>query len=229
MPRCRRPTRPDNQRLEFLGDRVLGLVMAEALLHGRPGARRRAACPALQRAGAQGNLRRRRARDRPGRRAEARPVRDDVGRAAERGAAGRRDGGGDCRRLSGCRLRGGAGAGPAALGRPDRRGARRTPATPRPRLQEWAQARGHAAAGLCRSWPRGPGPPAALHRRGAAGRRRDRGRRRPGSKRQAEQAAAHRRLLARMETTDDRDDRPGHPRGLCRPDRRAQCRANRRF
>ena len=25
-------TRPDNQRLEFLGDRVLGLVMAEALL-----------------------------------------------------------------------------------------------------------------------------------------------------------------------------------------------------
>lgn len=27
-------TRPDNQRLEFLGDRVLGLVMAEALLAG---------------------------------------------------------------------------------------------------------------------------------------------------------------------------------------------------
>lgn len=26
------PTRPDNQRMEFLGDRVLGLVMAEALL-----------------------------------------------------------------------------------------------------------------------------------------------------------------------------------------------------
>ena len=26
------PTRPDNQRLEFLGDRVLGVVMAEALL-----------------------------------------------------------------------------------------------------------------------------------------------------------------------------------------------------
>ncbi|HHC29370.1 MAG TPA: ribonuclease III, partial [Rhodobacterales bacterium] len=25
-------TRPDNQRLEFVGDRVLGLVMAEALL-----------------------------------------------------------------------------------------------------------------------------------------------------------------------------------------------------
>ncbi len=32
------PTRPDNQRLEFLGDRVLGLVMAEALLHADTGA-----------------------------------------------------------------------------------------------------------------------------------------------------------------------------------------------
>lgn len=31
-------TRPDNQRLEFLGDRVLGLVMAEALLAGDKGA-----------------------------------------------------------------------------------------------------------------------------------------------------------------------------------------------
>ncbi len=32
------PTRPDNQRLEFLGDRVLGLVLAEALLAADPGA-----------------------------------------------------------------------------------------------------------------------------------------------------------------------------------------------
>ncbi len=32
-PSMSSPTRPDNQRLEFLGDRVLGLVMAEALLH----------------------------------------------------------------------------------------------------------------------------------------------------------------------------------------------------
>ncbi len=31
-PSIATPTRPDNQRLEFLGDRVLGLVMAEALL-----------------------------------------------------------------------------------------------------------------------------------------------------------------------------------------------------
>ena len=33
------PARPDNQRLEFLGDRVLGLVMAEALLAADPAAR----------------------------------------------------------------------------------------------------------------------------------------------------------------------------------------------
>jgi ribonuclease III len=33
------PNRPDNQRLEFLGDRVLGLVMAEALLAADPDAR----------------------------------------------------------------------------------------------------------------------------------------------------------------------------------------------
>jgi len=32
------PTRDDNQRLEFLGDRVLGLVMAEALLERDPSA-----------------------------------------------------------------------------------------------------------------------------------------------------------------------------------------------
>ena len=33
------PQRPDNQRLEFLGDRVLGLVLAEALLQADPKAR----------------------------------------------------------------------------------------------------------------------------------------------------------------------------------------------
>jgi ribonuclease-3 len=33
------PTRPDNQRLEFLGDRVLGLVMAEALMQADRNAR----------------------------------------------------------------------------------------------------------------------------------------------------------------------------------------------
>ncbi len=37
-PSASSPARPDNQRLEFLGDRVLGLVMAEALLHADKGA-----------------------------------------------------------------------------------------------------------------------------------------------------------------------------------------------
>ncbi len=37
-PSMSSPSRPDNQRLEFLGDRVLGLVMAEALLHADTGA-----------------------------------------------------------------------------------------------------------------------------------------------------------------------------------------------
>jgi ribonuclease-3 len=35
-PSLASPTRPDNQRLEFLGDRVLGLAMAEALLEADP-------------------------------------------------------------------------------------------------------------------------------------------------------------------------------------------------
>ncbi|MEL6452434.1 MAG: ribonuclease III [Pseudomonadota bacterium] len=39
------PTRSDNQRLEFLGDRVLGLVMAEALLEADPAAAEGALAP----------------------------------------------------------------------------------------------------------------------------------------------------------------------------------------
>lgn len=35
-PSASSPARPDNQRLEFLGDRVLGLVVAEALLEAYP-------------------------------------------------------------------------------------------------------------------------------------------------------------------------------------------------
>jgi ribonuclease-3 len=38
-PSISTPTRPDNQRLEFLGDRVLGLVMSEALLAADTAAR----------------------------------------------------------------------------------------------------------------------------------------------------------------------------------------------
>ena len=36
-PSATSPVRPDNQRLEFLGDRVLGLIVAEALLATYPG------------------------------------------------------------------------------------------------------------------------------------------------------------------------------------------------
>ena len=36
-PSATSPARPDNQRLEFLGDRVLGLIVAEALLATYPG------------------------------------------------------------------------------------------------------------------------------------------------------------------------------------------------
>ncbi len=36
-PSATSPARPDNQRLEFLGDRVLGLIVAEALLAAYPG------------------------------------------------------------------------------------------------------------------------------------------------------------------------------------------------
>ncbi|MEO1316464.1 MAG: ribonuclease III domain-containing protein, partial [Pseudomonadota bacterium] len=35
-PSAAGPARPDNQRLEFLGDRVLGLVIAEALMSALP-------------------------------------------------------------------------------------------------------------------------------------------------------------------------------------------------
>lgn len=35
-PSASSPARPDNQRLEFLGDRVLGLVVAEMLMHAYP-------------------------------------------------------------------------------------------------------------------------------------------------------------------------------------------------
>ncbi len=41
------PSRPDNQRLEFLGDRVLGLVMAEALVNADAAAREGQLAPRL--------------------------------------------------------------------------------------------------------------------------------------------------------------------------------------
>lgn len=46
-PSLSSPTRADNQRLEFLGDRVLGLVMAEALVAADPAAREGQLAPRL--------------------------------------------------------------------------------------------------------------------------------------------------------------------------------------
>ena len=44
-PSASSPARPDNQRLEFLGDRVLGLVIAEALFEAHPEAAEGALAP----------------------------------------------------------------------------------------------------------------------------------------------------------------------------------------
>ena len=46
-PSIATPGRPDNQRLEFLGDRVLGLVIADALLKADKGAREGQLAPRL--------------------------------------------------------------------------------------------------------------------------------------------------------------------------------------
>ena len=50
-PSLTSPTRPDNQRLEFLGDRVLGLVISEALLAADAQAAEGMLAPAFQRSG----------------------------------------------------------------------------------------------------------------------------------------------------------------------------------
>ena len=74
----------DNQRLEFLGDRVLGLVIAEALLADDPGASRGRPRAAAERAGAQGDLRRGGGGARPRQRHPHGALGDAVGRAAAR-------------------------------------------------------------------------------------------------------------------------------------------------
>jgi ribonuclease-3 len=93
------PTRPDNQRLEFLGDRVLGLVMAEALLAKDTEAREGQLAPrfnALVRKETCADV----AREIDlGAVLRLGKVRDGDGRTAQAGAFGRRDGGGDRRRL----------------------------------------------------------------------------------------------------------------------------------
>ena len=210
------PTRPDNQRLEFLGDRVLGLVMAEALLAADTAAQRRPARPPLQRAGPQGNLRRRRARHRPRRGAAARPVRDDVGRPPQGGAARRRARGGDRGGLPRRRLRRGReGRRPAPLGRPDRLGPGPTPATPRPRCRNgprpaarrrppmWSSA---AKAPITR--PSSPSRPASPTARPHGRRRRPNGRpNRPRPSRSSRGSPAERSAPASIELQISRGSR----------------------
>ncbi len=69
--------RIDNQRLEFLGDRVLGLIMAEALLNADEGASEGVLAPTLQCTGPARDMRRCGPPDRPRVRAAPRPVGGD--------------------------------------------------------------------------------------------------------------------------------------------------------
>ncbi|NUB46664.1 ribonuclease III [Fertoebacter nigrum] len=193
-------TRPDNQRLEFLGDRVLGLVMAEALLAADPGATegqlaprfnalvRKETCADVARALALGDVLKlgRSEMMSGGRRKEAL-----LGDALEAViAAVYLDGGFDAARATILRLWA------------DRIGAVEQDARDaKTALQEWAQARGlppPAYTEMARSGPDHQ-PVFTVEVRldnGAAETAT------AGAKRLAEQAAA-RALLARMETTDD--------------------------
>ena len=134
----------DNQRLEFLGDRVLGLVIAEALLAADPGADEGELAPRLN------------ALVRKETCAEV-AAELDLGAALRLGRSEMLTGGrrkaallGDAMEaviaavyLDGG-LRGGAGAGAARLGRADRGGRAGGARDAKTALQEWAQARGLA-------------------------------------------------------------------------------------
>ena len=97
-------TRSDNQRLEFLGDRVLGLVMAEALLEldttaaeGTLAPRfnalvRKETCADVARAIDLGAV------------LKIRAIRNEIWWPAQRYPVGRCDGGSDCCNLYRCRL-----------------------------------------------------------------------------------------------------------------------------
>lgn len=193
-------TRPDNQRLEFLGDRVLGLVMAEALLSADTDARegqlaprfnalvRKETCAAVAREIGLGDVLKlgRSEMLTGGRRKEAllgdaleaviAAVYQDAGFEAARGVV---------LRLWGNRI--------AAVA-PDARDAKTS-------LQEWAQARGMPPPTYVETGRSGPdhAPVFTVQvtlENGAAAEAT------AGSKRLAEQAAA-RMLLERMEATDE--------------------------
>jgi len=193
-------TRPDNQRLEFLGDRVLGLVMAEALLGADTSASegqlaprfnalvRKEACAEVARAVGLGDVLKlgRSEMLSGGRRKEA--LLGDAMEAVI--AAVYLDGGFDAARALILRLWG------------DRIGAVEQDARdPKTALQEWAQARAMPPPVYTERGREGPDhqPMFTVEVRLANGAAEAA---RAGSKRVAEQAAA-RALLARMENSDD--------------------------
>ncbi|MDO9525214.1 MAG: ribonuclease III [Gemmobacter sp.] len=199
-PSISTPTRPDNQRLEFLGDRVLGIVMAEALLmadktaaEGQLAPRfnalvRKETCADVARDLGLGEVLRlgRSEMLSGGRRKEAL-----LGDALEAViAAVYRDGGFDAARTVVLRLWGDR----VARVKTDARDAKTS-------LQEWAQARGLPPPDYIEAAREGPAhqPMFTIEARlsnGAAERAQ------AGSKRAAEQAAAA-ALLRRMEAGDD--------------------------
>lgn len=194
------PTRPDNQRLEFLGDRVLGLVMAEALLsadtrasEGQLAPRfnalvRKETCAAVARDVGLGEVLKlgRSEMMTGGRRKEA--LLGDAMEAVI--AAVYLDAGFEAARALVLRLWG------------PRVGEVRADARdPKTSLQEWAQARGQQPPSYTEISREGPDhqPTFVVEVRLASG---ESERAKAGAKRQAEQAAA-RALLARMEAGDD--------------------------
>jgi ribonuclease III len=193
-------TRPDNQRLEFLGDRVLGLVMAEALLVADPEARegqlaprfnalvRKETCADVARELGLGEVLKlgRSEMLTGGRRKEA--LLGDAMEAVI--AAVYQDAGFDAARALILRLW----AGRIAAVEPDARDAKTS-------LQEWAQARGMAPPVYEEAGRSGPdhAPVFILRVTLDSG---EAAEATAGSKRNAEQAAA-RLLLERMEATDD--------------------------
>jgi len=193
------PTRPDNQRLEFLGDRVLGLVMAEALLEADTGASegqlaprfnalvRREACADVAREIGLGDVLKlgRSEMMSGGRRKEA--LLADAMEAVI--AAVYRDAGFEAARALILRLWGG------------RIGAVETDARDaKTALQEWAQARGLKPPAYVEIGREGPdhAPVFTVAARLESG---EEAQATAGAKRQAEQAAAQ-ALLARLERPD---------------------------
>lgn len=193
-------TRPDNQRLEFLGDRVLGLVMAEALLgadmaasEGQLAPRfnalvRKEACAEVAREVGLGDVLKlgRSEMLSGGRRKEA--LLGDAMEAVI--AAVYQDGGFDAARALILRLWG------ARIGAVEQ-----DARDPKTSLQEWAQARAMPPPIYTEQGREGPDhqPIFTVEVRLESG---EAELARAGSKRVAEQAAA-RALLARMETSDD--------------------------